>query len=221
MALLVDVASLRSDLSFDNTLISAFSVGDNTRTAQFLQSYKFPFSVQHAGGHISQQFEIKNVPTVFLMDNRGVLRYRWIGRRSKVFIQEVVSEYISTGRIPIQALTSKTPFLYQRIINFSKYFQNDTSFTGSLHRLFMDFSPLTEIIETKKVDGEYVVDHYIAYGNTCKCDDGDSSSYTLVSLLIDRKSDSLVDQHLIENVTMSYINNYLKIKKELFHAYSN
>ena len=220
ISLLASTVSLCLNQSIDATLIKAVSISDSISTANFLTNYRFPFSVQNSNKRIIQQLGIKNVPTVLLIDNNGILRYKWVGRRSKEFIQEVMSEYLIAGRIPIHILENDSHFLYSGEHTYLKFINSDTTLRRSLEKLLSETSSVIEILKTKRVDGEKWIDHYFVYGNTCECEESDSN-YSLISLFIDHQIDSLIEWYYIENAEFNYVNNFLKSQQELFYAYSN
>lgn len=208
--LLANLATLIPELNSGNTQILSLSIADSARTAEFLQKYRLPFPVYHDERNLQERLEIRRIPTVFLVDDVGIIRHKWVGKRSKEYINEVLIEFAITSRIPIHALSEQNPFPYSRSFDGLRHVQSDTALASLLQRLYTESSDLTEVLGSRTQEGYRTVDEYVVYGKMCDCEEQSSGKYTLVALSVDPGRDSLLQQHLAEDVTMAYIDNYLE-----------
>lgn len=221
VGLLADMSKMHTDFRLDTHAMTALSIGDSTSTAQFVAHYSLPFPVIYDNLQLHQQLGIRTVPAVLLTDDSGMIQHNWLGRRSKKFIENVMSEFLTSSRIPIHALNDNVTFAFQRDFNLLGHFQNDSSLSVSIQRLVDKSSSLTEILTTKTVDGENVVHQYIVYGNICDHEGNVGTAYLLVSVLYDGQTDSIIDRHVFHDISLSSVHDYLEAHQQSFHAHSH
>ncbi|MEE9166385.1 MAG: TlpA disulfide reductase family protein [Candidatus Neomarinimicrobiota bacterium] len=216
LAVLANISDLLFDLPSTGTSVLALSIADSLETARFLRAYQLPISILTDTERLHEQLGVKSVPAVFLVDGDGIIRHKWVGRRSRQFIRDVVSDFSRTSRIPIRALADRGSVTFERKLDLSKYLSDEGTSMSELQAVLEESSLLFEELWTRTVGGERIADRYIAYGTVCECGEQAGTSYVLISLLVDHETGSLVDRHVAEEVSMSYINRYLESQHERF-----
>lgn len=220
--LLAQLASYWGQYHETDFPVIAFSIGDRLKTQSFMNLYSFHFPLLQMEKDVIKSIGVGAVPAGFLIDEKGRVRYKWVGEKSPAILNRTIHEFITKGKIPLMALHQERFFpSYPSLETLWPYLEDEPLLQSFMDDYGNHSGSITEYITVQNTNGDAVAYHYAVLLSDCDCEATDSSRYQFVSIIIDWKSDSLIDWHTAADVPRETVFNHLLEQNQLIYGYGD
>lgn len=202
--LLADLAMLSKENPSMRINLLAYSIATAKATKEYLSFYTFPLLLKHDKTGIAQELNIRTVPQGFLLDEKGIIRYRWKGQRSKQRMKELLTSFTKIGKIPIDQFSLEEKPVKFFSFDITRYTARDSALKQYVYELKQNIDIANEWYVTRRKNRTESVNKYLAHWKECDCEK-DSTGYTYLSLVIDPLSGSLMEKQYAEGATLKEI----------------
>lgn len=215
-----------SDIYFNNLIqdfeIYAISNSSKENTDEFLSNYEIPLPIVIADQELREQLKVRTVPTIFFIDEENMVRHKIVGRKSKQFLEEVLSEYFESGKILMSSLSGTSLSVKNSQFNdIWEAIQKDTSLINISNRILENIETASELLAVKRKNNIDIIYRYTAYYPNLECDEDGADDFTYFSVIIDGLTKTIIEQYYSDAVFKDDIFN-LNIDNEIvFSSYAN
>lgn len=220
--ILADLSGIYSNNTIKEFEIYAISTSSKENTDEFLSNYEIPFPIIYANEELREQLKVRSVPAMFFIDENNMVKHKMVGRKSKQFLEEVLSEYFESGKILMSSLSSISYSTKNSQFNdIWKIIQQDTSLIDISNKILDNKGSTIELLLIKRKNDQDIIYNFTSYYPNCECNEEDAEDFTYFSVIVDGLTKTIIDQYYSESIYKDEIAELIKHSYATYTNYAN
>lgn len=190
--------------------IIAISESNEQKTKEFVETYDLSFPILIDDENIfKSRYGGRGVPALYLLDDEMRVRYRRVGYRSADLDEKIISEFVRTGKIPIEIYsdTQKANLLIDNVrtsisgLKAKEIALSDSEVRSFMRKNFIYPEQKVEIINHRWVTEEQMYRWIIQIIELpCDCPDKNENTLNIVKVEIDPIGGQILNRELIKDL---------------------
>lgn len=219
---LADLSSIFTNNAIKDFELVAISKSSRNNTFDFLSNYEIPFPIVIADEKLREQLKVRSIPTVFFIDENNIVKHKFVGRKSKSYLEKLLNEYFKSGKILMSSLSSiARTSKNSQYVDIWNIIQKDTSLIDISEQFSENMETATELLSIKRKYNRDIVYNYTVYYPNCECDETEAEDFTYFSVIMDASTKTLIDQYYSDAVYKNEIINLNTNNDVVFSNYAN